>query len=179
MPIIPIVGEAVLLAAADFPLSLLSGYYFSGTSVVFVGTLRATGALLITYRAVRQNGDNFASTGAGVFAIDVARFPTWPARGATPAQRQLKLGVGTAQFLHPGCAPLFLGLLAVMSRRLAAREGERGNRRLRVAHLVCAAVTVVSAVLAPMGKSLHGEQLGGWSGLLLVELACPCAFGIS
>jgi hypothetical protein len=179
MPIILIVGEAVLFGAADFPRSSLSAYYFSGLSVVFVGTLCATGVFLITYMAFHRNGDNYVSTGAGIFAIAVAVFPTWPARGESPAPIQLKLGEGPVQFLHSACAVLFIGLLAVMSWRFAGREGERGNRRLRAVHLGCAAAMVASAVLALIGKLLHVEQVGGWSGLLLVELACTWAFGIS
>jgi hypothetical protein len=138
----------------------------------------ATGVFLITYMAFHWNY-NAISTGAGVFAIGVALFPTWPEAGEAPSPIQLKLGRSAIQLLHSGCAVMFIGLLAVMSWRFATREAQRGNQRLRAVHIGCAIAMGTSAVVAVIGKAVGVQQIGGWSGLLLVELVCTYAFGIS
>jgi hypothetical protein len=179
MPIIVIVGDASLFAAPHFPRSSLSAYFFSGLSVVFTGTLCVTGVFLITYMAPHRNWDNLISTAAGCFAICVAVFPTWPDGANLPTPIQSKLGHGTIEVLHTGAATLFIALLAVMSWRFASREGLRGNYKLATVHRACSAIMALSAAAAFGGKLLGIQHIGEWSALLLVELTCTYAFGVS
>jgi hypothetical protein len=179
MPIILIAGDASLFAETHFPRTSLSAYFFSGLSVVFTGTLCVTGVFLITYMAPHRNWDNVISAAAGCLAICVAVFPTWPDEANVPTPIQSKLGHHAVELLHTGSATLFIALLAVMSWRFARREGDRGNYKLAKVHRVCAAVMLITAVVAFAGKLLGIKQFGEWSSLLIVELVCTYAFGIS
>jgi hypothetical protein len=84
------------------------------------------------------------------------------------------------QTVHSGAAFAFIALLAWMSWRFADREGVRSNRTLARVHRGCTAVMLGSAATAAiLGFGFGVTQVGPFSGLLLVELACTCAFGVS
>jgi hypothetical protein len=51
--------------------------------------------------------------------------------------------------------------------------------RLQAVHIGCAIAMAASALIAFIGNAMGIEEIGGWSGLLLVELVCTYAFGIS
>lgn len=57
--------------------SSISGYYYTVTRNVFVGTLWAIGVFLIFYKGY-QGADTMASMLGGVFAIGISLFPTAP-----------------------------------------------------------------------------------------------------
>jgi hypothetical protein len=134
MPVILILGEHILFSrdVIDFPRASLSAYFYSGLSVIFTGTLVATGVFLITFKITHAIVDNILTAIAGV------------------------------------------GALAVMSRhfaRVAARWGW--------VHNVCAFLMVATAVAALVAGARGVQRVGPFSGLLLVELICTFAFGVS
>jgi hypothetical protein len=180
MPIVLILGEKLFFEGLAFPRASLSAYCFSGLGAVFVGTLCVTGVFLITYMCFHRNLDNRITTAAGVFAILVAVVPTWPDHEESPTLLQVKLGRTLDQTVHSAAAFAFIALLAWMSWRFADREGARSNRTLARVHRGCTAVMVVSAAAAAiLGFGFHVTRVGPFSGLLLVELACTYAFGVS
>ena len=180
MPLVLILGEKLFFSGIAFPRASLSAYYFSGLGGVFVGTLCVTGVFLITYMCFHRNPDNRISTAAGVFALLVALVPTWPDPGEAPTALQLKLGKGLDQGVHSFSAFAFIALLAWISWRFADREGERSNHGLARLHRICTGVMVGSAVAAGvLGFGFGVTQVGPFSGLLIVELACTYAFGVS
>jgi hypothetical protein len=180
MPVVLIVGEKLFFEGLAFPRASFSAYYFSGLGGIFVGTLCVTGVFLITYMCFHRNLDNRITTAAGVLAILVALVPTWPDPGEFPTPLQLRLGRTLDTTIHSGAAFAFIALLAWMSWRFADREGARSNRWLARVHRACTAVMVVSATAAAiLGFGFHVTRVGPFSGLLLVELACTYAFGVS
>jgi hypothetical protein len=180
MPIVLIGGEAWIFNAERFPRGSLSAYYFSPLSGVFVGTLCATGVFLVTYMCFHRNIDNLASTVAGIAAILVALVPTWPDAGDTPTALQNKLGQGFDQNIHTWSAVVFIAMLAWISWRFGEREGERGNTKLSWTHRALSVVMGGTAALALVLNYGFGvKHLGNWSGLLIVELVCSWAFGLS
>jgi hypothetical protein len=176
MPIILIVGERVLFSrdVVDFPRASLSAYYYSGLREIFVGTLFATGIFLITFKLTHANTDNLITAIAGIGALGVAINPTGPDPGESPVPWSRLLGVHTCQIIHSISAIVFIGALAVMSHRFARHAGRWGW-----IHEVCAAVMVTAAVVALIAGARGIQHVGAWSGLLLVELICTFAFGIS
>lgn len=180
MPIMVILGDRLFFDAVKLPRASLSAYYFSPLGGVFVGTLCATGVLLITYMCFHRNGDNVASSAAGVAAILVALVPTWPDPGDVPTALQVKLGPDLDQNVHTWSAVVFIAMLAWLSWRFGEREGERGNVKLSRTHRALSVVMAVTALLAlVLNYVFHVTRVGGWSGLLIVELVCTLAFGVS
>jgi hypothetical protein len=176
MPIILIVGERILFSrdVVTFPRASLSAYYYSGLREIFTGTLIATGVFLITFKLTHANIDNIITAIAGIGAIGVALFPTGPDRGEISPPWARLIGVHTTQVIHSISACLFIGALALMSHRFA-----RNAARWSWIHDVCAFVMVGVAVAAFVAGSRGVETVGVWSGLLIVELTCTFAFGIS
>lgn len=176
MPILLIVGEHVLFSrdVIDFPRASLSAYYYSGLSVIFTGTLIATGVFLITFKITRPTVENIASLTAGAAAIAVALFPTSPERGEPPAPISRLLGIHTTQVVHTVSAVVFIGALAVVSRQFARNAG-----RWAWVHNAAAALMVTSAPIALIAGARGVRTVGPLSGLLLVELICTYSFAVS
>ena len=180
MPIVLIGGEYWVFHVVKFPRGSLSAYYFSPLGGVFVGTLCATGVFLVTYMCFHRNIDNLASTIAGIAAVLVALVPTWPDNPDTPTVMQRKLGQGVDQNLHTWSAVVFIAMLAWISWRFGEREGARGNVKLSRTHRALSVVMAGTAGLALVLNYGFGvKHLGDWSGLLIVELVCGYAFGVS
>jgi hypothetical protein len=181
MPLVLIVGERILFpgGAVDFPRSSLSAYYYSGLRDWFVATLAATGVFLFTYMALHRNADNAVSSLAGLGALGVAFCPTGPEHGEVAPPWARLIGVHTCQVVHSTCAVVFIAALAVMSVRFARREGARQNRGLALLHVACALVMAVTAVAALVLGAVGVQRVGSFSGLLVVELVCTYAFGVS
>jgi hypothetical protein len=176
MPIVLILGEHALFSGdvLDFPRASLSAYYYSGLSVIFTGTLFATGTFLITFKITHPTVENLASLAAGLAAFGVALFPTGPERGETASIVGRLIGVHTCQVIHSMCAVVFVGGLAVVSRQFARHAG-----RWAWVHNAAAFLMVASAVAALIAGARGVQRVGPFSGLLLVELICTTAFGVS
>lgn len=82
LPVVLVVG--VLLVEQEF-LDSISGYYYSPMRDVFVGSMCAVGAFLLSYRGYDRL-DDITSAAAGVAAVGVALFPTTPKDSHTPFQ---------------------------------------------------------------------------------------------
>jgi len=179
MPVMLIVGDRLLFPGGPVPRRSLSAYYHSGMHDVFVATLCIIGVFLVTYMALHWNPDNAITIGAGVAAICVAFFPTSIGAGGSLTPLQQKFGQGPVAHLHFIAATAFIGLLAVMSYRFGAREGNRGNPRHRIWHFGCAGV-MAAAVAFLVGAEWAGiHDVVGLSVLLVVEVVCTLAFGAS
>jgi hypothetical protein len=181
MPVVLILGEYLIFprGPVTFPRSSLSSYYYSGLRDWFVATLAATGLFLITYMALHRNLDNLISAVAGAGALGVALFPTGPDYGESSPPWARVIGVHTCQLIHYTSAVVFIGALAAMSVRFAQRERGRSRERAAALHVTCALVMAVSAVAALILGSVGVQRVGPFSGLLIVELVCTYAFGIS
>jgi hypothetical protein len=176
MPVLLIIGERVLFSRdrLDFPRASLSAYFYSGLSVIFTGTLVATAVFLITFKITHALVDNLLTLVAGVGALGVALFPTGPERGETAAPIARLIGVHTCQVIHSVSAVVFIGALALMSRHFAQVAA-----RWPMVHNVCAFLMVAVAVAALVAGARGVRTVGPFSGLLLVELICTYAFGVS
>lgn len=141
LPIVLILGK-ILLESPGISDSI-SDYYYSVMRDVLVGSLWAIGIFLICYRYDRL--DDIASTLAGVCAIGVALFPTYPDIDAT--QQQLNIGIVHALF-----AASFFTILALMTIFLFRRtdQQERGKRKRQrdTVYLICGIVILVCVVLS-------------------------------
>jgi hypothetical protein len=178
MPVILIVGEHVLFSrdVVDFPRASLSAYYYSGLRDVFVATLVATGVFLITFKISHGDRfDNIISTVAGLAALGVAYDPTGPDAGEVAPPWSRLIGVHTCQAIHYMSAALSIGALAVMSARFA----QHARPRLAVLHVACSVVMLVTALVAVVASGAGVQRVGSFSGLLIVELVCTYAFGVS
>lgn len=178
MPLILIVGEHVLFSrdVVDFPRASLSAYYYSGLRDVFVGTLVATGVFLITFHLTRADTDNVITVVSGVAALAVAFDPTGPERGEVAPPWARLVGVHTTQVIHSVSACVFIAGLALMSARFALHTGRRALSWL---HIACSVLMVAAAAAALIAGAAGVQHVGRFSGLLLVELVCTYAFGVS
>lgn len=176
MPVVLILGEHFLFGrdVIDFPRASLSAYYYSGLSVIFTGTLVATAVFLITFKILHAIVDNILTAVAGAGALGVALFPTGPERGGVAAPIARLIGVHTCQVIHSVSALVFIAGLALMSLHFA-----RVAARWHLVHLVCAGLMIASAVAALIAGARGVTHVGSFSGLLLVELICTWAFGVS
>jgi hypothetical protein len=179
MPVLLIVGDRLLFPGGPVPRASLSAYYHSGVHDVFVAPLCIIGMFLVTYMALHWNWDNAITIGAGVAAICVALFPASIGAGGSLTPLQQKFGQDAVAHVHFIAAAAFIGLLAAMSYRFGAREGNRGNPRHRLWHFGCAGLMAVS-VACLLGAERSGvHTVAGLSVLLVVEVVCTLAFGAS
>jgi hypothetical protein len=179
MPILLITGDKLVLAYSPSTRGSLSAYYHSGMRDIFVGTLCVIGLFLITYRINENDLDNWLTVIAGLAAVGVALFPTWTDHDQPLTPWQEKLTEPTAATIHGVAAAVFILSLAVMSFRFAHRDGRRGHARFALAHRICGGVMVAAVVAFAVLKLGGVDELGGFSVLLVVEVACTVAFGIS
>ena len=178
MPLALYVGDALLRPGPVSARESLSAYYHSGMRDAFVAFLSIIGFFLVTYMAGRRSWENLLSSIAGIAAVGVAWLPTTgPTGSATPVQTAL--GERLVGIMHFACAFTFILVLAGLSFLFAGRERERGNLWHHRVHLTCCTVMLV-AVIGLVIASLGGrEKVAGLSVLLLVEVLCTVAFGIS
>jgi hypothetical protein len=174
LPVVLLVGDALLLAGDALPRGSLSAYYHSGMRDVFVGALCATAIFLVTYKVAEVNLDNTLSTAAGVAVLGVAVFPTErpPLPGIEPTPLQEALGEGVVGTVHAVCAAVFILCLAVISYFF----GERSAPPWRGVHRGAAAVIVVA--VAGMLLSQWTGALAAYS-VLIGETVALWAFGVS
>ena len=146
---------------------------------IFVGTLCVIGPFLITYRINENDLDNWLTVIAGLAAVGVALFPTWTDHDQPLTPWQEKLTEPRAATVHGVAAAVFILALAVMSFRFAHRDGKRGHAGFALAHRVSGGVMLAAVGLFAVLKVGGVDELGGYSALLVVEIVCTLAFGIS
>lgn len=157
----------------------ISGYYYTGTRDVFVGTLCAIGVFLLSYRGYERS-DDIAGDLACVFAIGVALFPTAPGDPGTD-------GTNVVGYVHLVFAALFFLTLTYFSLVLFTKTDptKRPTRRKLQRNVVyktcgytmvlCLALILVFHLL-PKGTAL---ALAGLHPLFWLEALAIVAFGIS
>lgn len=164
----------------------LSAYYHSGMRDVFVGSLYAVAAFLVTYKIVELRFDGVVGSLAGLSAFVVATFPTdVPRDVAAPATPlQTELGETTVSRIHYGAAIAFIGFLTLISVYYAIDEGRRrqgvgryGPRFWLVYHSVLAAFMVGAVVYMVLANGV--EVLPHEYSLLIGESVAIAAFGAS
>jgi hypothetical protein len=180
LPLLLIVGNALLFPGAAVPLGSLSAYYHTGMRDVFVGILWVIGVFLITYMSFHWNWDNVITIVAGVAAIVVAIFPTNVPAGGMQTPLQQKIGQGIVAHVHFGAAAVFVILLAIMSFRFGRREDVIGrNRSWRILHWACGGAILAAVAFLAVAEWAGLHSIGGLSVLLIVEVVTTVAFGIS
>jgi len=157
----------------------ISGYYYTGTRDVFVGTLCAIGVFLISYRGYERS-DDIAGDLACVFAVGVALFPTAP---GDPAMD----GANLVGYIHLAFASLFFLTLTYFSlflftktdptKRPTRRKLQRNGvyKTCGYTMLLCLALIFVFHLL-PKGAVL---ALANLHPLFWLEAVAIVAFGIS
>ena len=160
MPVVLILA-AFCVDLSRYRTSISAHYYAPNLDAVFIGSLCAIGVFLFYYRgypnrddayvrrvlpagmgrmAQRWLTDSFVTTLAGLGAIGTALFPTCLDRCRQPPE------IACAEWLHYGCAALFLLALTYMSlfqftRSSTAREKwETEKRRDNAIHTVCGVI---------------------------------------
>jgi hypothetical protein len=149
LPILLIVGDIFWLTGSPGARGSLSAYYHSGLRDFFVGTLWVIGLFLIGYMISHYN----------------------------PLQQ--KLGEATVAHIHLSAAGVYIGLLAIMSFRFSRRERDRGRAGHRLLHLSCATVMVCALTFLGLTALAHVTSVASWTPLLIAEIACTAAFGLS
>jgi hypothetical protein len=157
----------------------ISGYYYTGSRDIFVGTLCAIGVFLLSYRGYERS-DDLAGDLACVFAVGVALFPTAP---GDPAMD----GASLIGYMHLAFASLFFLTLTYFSLVLftktdpTKRPTRRKLQRNKVyktcgyTMLACLAL-ILMFYLLPQGTAM---TLAGFHPLFWLEAIAIEAFGIS
>jgi hypothetical protein len=180
MPVLLIDGDIVVLAGEPSARGSLSAYYHSGMRDVFVGILCVVGVFLITYKLSERDWDNGLTIIAGIAAVGVALFPTWTDRGQSLTPWQERLTEPTAARIHLAAAAVFTLSLAIVSLRFGHRDAQRAHRRYAFANRACGVVMIAAVVALVLLKWIWSvDEVGGYTLLLIVELVCTVAFGLS
>jgi hypothetical protein len=179
MPVLLIAGDAFVLSGGPSTRGSLSAYYHSGMRDAFVAILCVIGLFLVTYKIGEGDLDAWMTTLAGLAAVGVAVFPTWTDRGQplTPLQEQLQENVSA--HVHLGAAATFTVLLAVMSLRFARGVKAGTAARFARVHVLCGAVMLLAVAAFAVLQVRGVHEAGDYTILLIVELVCTVAFGIS
>ncbi len=186
LPFLVLFGNMAFAHAWVF-LGSISGSYYTDMRGVFVGSMCATGTLLICYRYERI--DNICSNLAGIMAVIVALFPTTPGSPAPVTHTQTVIGVvhytaATLLFvllayfclgLFPrtvGGSTVFFGLFA----RSTGTEQPRKRRRNRI-YRVCGWLIVVSIVAAGViAVTVPTADRDSWNTLFWCETVAVMSF---
>jgi hypothetical protein len=186
LPVVLVFADDRVFGENPVPRDSLSRYYYSGVREWFVGTLAATGAFLVAYKASERSLDNLLSVVAGAAAALIALFPTGrpaanPPLPLTPLQNLL--GEPAVKVVHFAASGVFIVSLGVLSVTFGIREGRR-QRRVgkrppdfwRLYHFACAATIGAALLWIAITMGLHvGPR---WS-LLVGEWVSAWAFGLS
>jgi hypothetical protein len=184
LPFVLVLVDHLVLRENPFLRDSLSAYYYSGVRDVFVGSLYAAGAFLITYKVAEVSLENTLSLVAGLAALVVALFPTGRDPGNTepPTALQNLLGESTVNVVHFAGAGVFIVALAVLSYYFGVREGGRTGRRTAFSaqfwqrfHWTCTGLIVAAVAYLLLSHLLGGSPRA----LLYTESVCALAFGAS
>jgi hypothetical protein len=167
----------------------LSAYFYSGMSVVFIGSLWAIAILLILYQMFGPRFENVVSAIAGAAVLLVTFFPTnVPKDGGslTPIQRHFTKS--SVADIHYASAGVFILMLALLCAAFAVKEGRRtelvGRMKpefWRAVHSTCAAMIVVALMFIVVYNHWH-LHWGSWlddHSVWLGEVVATASFGIT
>jgi hypothetical protein len=156
----------------------LSGYYYTGTRNIFVGTLWAIGFFLFSYRGYERR-DDIAGNMACVFALGVSLFPTAPDCGSCSYSH-------IASYLHGIFAGLLFLTLSYFSLALFTKTDARRTptprklQRNRV-YKVCGYTMLGCILLVPPIQLIPGVAVAvdKYDPVFWLEAIAIIAFGIS
>ena len=157
----------------------ISAYYYTGAVAFFVGSLFAVSAFLFTYRGFKdeygRRTDMIFGWLAGIAALVVAFFPTYPPRDVTPPTWWAEW---MSVLHHYGAGALFV-VLAIISAFLFTKKSKENQANTATGkivrnglHYICAGVMVFCIVWA-----LYSAWKGG--SIFWPEAVALMAFGIS
>ena len=154
----------------------ISGYYYTDIRGVFVGSMWAIGAFLLSYRFGRL--DTLVGSIAGISAIGLSLFPT------TPDDVQSPTGwVRIAGALHWVFAVVLFAMLAVFCLVLFVRSGPDPTEQKKVRNGIyraCGVVIVISAAGAAAAHAvLEVDAQEQWRPVFWLEAIAVLAFGVS
>lgn len=208
LPLVLILGKGLVQILQGEPPSLqpsVSGYYYTVTGGVLVGSLCAIGVFLVSYvgyddpdwlisservpgwlRGFARVTDNRASNVAGLSAVGVALFPT--PNGLDPTTLEEFLGDDILGLLHVGSAAVFFVALAYISLRLFTKRGpatndplaERRKRRDNLIYTVCGwAILACIALIVVVWLLPNDSPIREAYPVLWLEWGAIVAFSIS
>jgi hypothetical protein len=156
----------------------LSGYYYTGTRNIFVGTLWAIGFFLFSYRGYERR-DDIAGNMACVFALGVSLFPTAPDCGSCNYNH-------IASYLHGIFAGLLFLTLSYFSLVLFTKTDARRTptprklQRNRV-YRACGYTMLVCILVVPPIQLIPGiaAAIDKYDPVFWLEAIAIVAFGIS
>jgi hypothetical protein len=157
----------------------ISGYYYTGTRDVFVGTLWAIGFFFLAYKGYNKREDWLGNL-ACLFAVGISIFPTTPELNATAAATRIG-------YIHAGSAACFFAITAVFAFQFTKSNlpkealPSRKRNRNRV-YKVCGTILSVSLVLIVVTAVLPATvmaKLAVIRPVFLLETIAILAFGVS
>jgi hypothetical protein len=172
LPFVLILGKSAIDGGGL--LNSVSAYYYTDLRDVFVGSMCAIGAFLLSYRGYGTL-DDLVGNIAAVAAFGVALCPTAP---VNPSGSDRTLGV-----LHVAFAGVFFLALAFFCLFLFTRSDNvdptpRKVERNRV-YVACGAVMIVSLVLIVVCGLFLGGEVGSLHPGLWLEALAIVAFGVA
>ena len=157
--------------------SSISGYYYTGTRNLFVGSLCAISMFMLCARGYDLK-DEVAGILSAVCALGVAFFPMAP---GDATERQVR--VGHAHYTFAAILFLTLAYFCLVLFRMSAENREITRQKIQRnrVNAVCGWVIIGSIVLmALLTKALHVDYLvGGFGTVFCFETTSLFAFGIA
>jgi hypothetical protein len=172
LPAVLIIGK--LIVQGGGLQDSISSYFYTDMRGVFVGSMCAVGAFLLSYRGYDVI-DDVAGNLAGVAAIGVALFPTAP---GDPSSTAVVIGV-----MHLVFASIFFLTISFFAIFLFRRTSEMGPTERKLQrnrlYLTCG-VVIIACLLAIAG--VHQFLAGVTAGLhpeLWLETIAVMSFGVA
>jgi len=176
----------ITLVAGDCKLvqDSISHYYYTIAGDVFVGMLCATSFFLMVYPGYEKN-DNLLTTAAGLFALGVAFFPTWPMRNRSCSVVSMNTSDWSG-YIHGISASIFFSILAWIAIKVFTKSKEEPGKRpadkVRRNRLYrTCGVTIIVCILVISGSFFIPSLLPYYTKFNLVywfEFIALVAFGV-
>ena len=172
LPAVLIIGKLVIQGPGLQ--DSISSYFYTDMRGVFVGSMCAVGAFLLSYRGYAVI-DDVAGNLAGVAAIGVALFPTAP---GDPSSTAAVIGV-----LHLVFASIFFLTIAFFAIVLFRRTSEMGPSERKVQrnrlYLTCGVVIIGCLLAIAAVHQFFSAQTAGLHPELWLETIAVMAFGVA
>jgi hypothetical protein len=172
LPAVLIIGK--LLIQGGGLQDSISSYFYTDMRGVFVGSMCAVGAFLLSYRGYDVI-DDVAGNLAGLAAIGLALFPTAP---GDPSSTAAFIGL-----LHLVFASIFFLTIAFFAIVLFRRTSEMGPTERKLQrnrlYLTCG-VVIIACLLAIAGvHQFLGDAIAGLHPELWLETIAVMSFGVA
>jgi hypothetical protein len=172
LPVVLIIGK--LIVEGGGLQDSISSYFYTDMRGVFVGSMCAVGAFLLSYRGYDVI-DDIAGNLAGVAAIGVALFPTAPADPSSTAQL---IGV-----LHLVFASIFFLTIAFFAIFLFRRTSEMGPTERKLQrnrlYLTCGVVIIACLLAIAAVHQFFEAETAAIHPELWLESIAVMAFGVA